>query len=359
MVVDIKLATFNMLLSGAIDRYFTKCQKDVFVANPFAELDDPALLLAVRGDEVLGSVFTFPLEISLKSGRLFKVCAGSTLFVNPKSRGMGIGSSLTIRRLQLTKDKIAIASGLSGMSLPIFKKKGFDVFPLKRYIFLKNSRPVIEMFFTRGYLVKIGTIVTNCFVSLWRLLLQFQVGLIYKGLSVIEILEATQEVEDIVNQDKSLFRENHTKEWFNWVLKGGFVDDYRSKQHLFLVKDEEKTIAFFMTKERFHKEASHRGFKNVILGSVIEWGILENIKLTENQLLLLALLSFGKHVDAVEICSAYDSINRFLKHRLLIQVGESNFAIKAADDSPLQQYPEYHKQGSWRIRPAASDNSFD
>ena len=61
-------------------------------------------------------------------------------------------------------------------------------------------------------------------------------------MQVIEVTKATTDVEDIINQDKSVFRENHTKEWFNWVLKGGFVDDIRSKQHLFLVKDEEKTI---------------------------------------------------------------------------------------------------------------------
>lgn len=348
-----------MLLDGELDIFFTKNHKEVFITNPFAKIEDPAQILAISDGCILGSVYAFPLEIIHKSNKIFKVCAGSTLYVNPESRGMGIGGRLTIERVQLTRDKIAIAAGLSGMSLPIFQKKGFYIFILKRFIFLQNSRPVIEIVFKNKYLVKLGTCIFNSVVSLWKKVLEKQAKSYTNGLQVIEVTKATTEVEDIINQDKSVFRENHTKEWFNWVLKGGFIDDNRSKQHLFLVKDEEKTIAFFMTKERFHEQASHRGFKDVILGSVIEWGILENNKLTENQLLLSALLSFGKHVDAVEICSAYDGINHFLKHRLLIQVGESNFAIKAADDSPLQQYPEFHEQRSWRIRPAASDNSFD
>ena len=357
--IEIISKTFKMLYDGLLDSLFNKAHKHFFIKNPFADDCDPSQVVAILNEIVLGSVYAFPLEIVFQSDRIFKVCAGSTLYVNPESRGMGIGGRLTMERLQLTKDKIAIAAGLSGMSLPIFQKKGFDVFFLKRFIFLQNSRPVVEMFFKNKYFVKVGTCLFNGFVSLWKKVLEKQAKSYIKDLQVIEVTKATTDVEDIINQDKSVFRENHTKEWFNWVLKGGFVEDNRSRQHLFLVKDEEKTIAFFMTKERFHSQASHRGFKNVILGSVIEWGILENNKLTENQLLLLALLSFGKHVDAVEICSAYDSINRFLKRRLLIQVGESNFAIKAADDSPLQQYPEYHEQRSWRIRPAASDNSFD
>ena len=348
-----------MLIDGEDGGQIPFAHKNFLLSNPFALIDDSILMQALSGKTVIGSVYAYPLEIIHKTNRIFKVCAGSTLYVNPESRGMGIGGRLTMERVQLTKDKIAIAAGLSGMSLPIFQKKGFDVFFLKRFIFLQNSRPVVEMFLKNKYLVNVGTWIFNGFVSLWKKILEYQAKSYIKDLQVIEVTKATPDVEDIINQDKSVFRENHTKEWFNWVLKGGFVDDNRSRQHLFLVKDAEKTIAFFMTKERFHEQASHRGFKNVILGSVIEWGIRENNKLTENQLLLLALLSFGKHVDAVELCSAYDSINQFFKHRLLVQVGESNFAIKAADDSPLQQYPEYHEQRSWRIRPAASDNSFD
>ena len=112
-----------------------------------------------------------------------------------------------------------------------------------------------------------------------------------------------------------------------------------------------------MTKERFHEQASHRGFKNVILGSVIEWGVLPDSTITELQICKAAILSFGKHVDAVEICLNNNKLIRSLKMMVMIQVGDSNMAIKATKDSPLQYYKD--KIGlidNWRIRPAYSDN---
>ena len=114
-----------------------------------------------------------------------------------------------------------------------------------------------------------------------------------------------------------------------------------------------------MTKERFHTQASSRGFKNVVLGSVIEWGMMPGTNLKIEKLLLCALLSFGKNVDAIELCSSYSNINKYLKRRFLVPVGESNFAIKALETSPLSQHPKYKLQDSWRLRPAASDNSFN
>lgn len=361
MKFEIKCNTYKQLLNGFLDRTFPKSHKLFFLANPFAGDDDPAQIEAISDGEILGSVYAFPLEIVHKSNRIFKVCAGSTLFVKPDCRGMGIGGRLTMQRLQLTKDKIAIASGLSNMSLPIFQKKGFSVFFLNRYIFLQDSRPVVEIFVNYSFLVKLGTRLTNLFLLAWRSFLNYQTNKYLKGFDVIEVSEATKDIEDIIRQDQSLFRENHTIEWFNWVLKGGFVDDTHSKQHLFIVKDANTnvTIAFFMTKERFHKQASHRGFKNVILGSVIEWGVRMDSRLSENHILLKALLSFGPHVDAIEICTANDCTEKYLRRKLLLRVGESNFAIKAADDSPIQCYPEYCNKENWRIRPAASDNSFD
>ena len=147
MAFEIKCFTNKMLIDGEDGGQIPFAHKNFLLSNPFALIDDSILMQALSGKTVIGSVYAYPLEIIHKSNRIFKVCAGSTLYVNPESRGMGIGGRLTMERLQLTRDKIAIAAGLSGMSLPIFQKKGFDVFFLKRYIFLQNSRPVVEMFF--------------------------------------------------------------------------------------------------------------------------------------------------------------------------------------------------------------------
>ena len=73
-------------------------------------------------------------------------------------------------------------------------------------------------------------------------------------------------------------------------------------------------------------------------------------------LLVSAALHLKKEkMDAVEIPSADKSINRFLRRIGWRQVGESNFAIKAGEDSPLFGNEEMTKIENWRLRPAMGD----
>lgn len=355
--MDIKLYTTNEV--DNIKTSIPPSYLSFFMSNPFLYEEAPFLLRAEDDGKMLGSVYSFPLEIATRSGEIYSVCAGSNLTVEPESRGMGLAKKMTLRRIELTKDKIAIASGLSGMSLPLFKKLGFATFMQRRNILLKNSRPVVEMVFKGGFLLKLFTAIANIFVAIQVRILRFECERAMKGFKVEEVNYVPAEVPDIVAQDPALYRENHTRVWFEWVLKGGFVNDDRSMQHLFVVRKNGVVVGFYMTKERFHKQASSRGFKNIILGSVTEWGVKEGCDLKVEKLLLSAMLSFGRHVDAVELCSADDIINKYFKKRFLIPVGESNFAVKAHEGSPLAKQPEYMKQCNWRIRPAASDNSFD
>lgn len=355
--MDIKLYTTEEI--KCIENTIPCSFLNTFFSNPFIYKGAPVLVRAEDNKKVLGSVYAFPLEVVSKDRDIYLVCAGSTLTVAPESRGLGLAKKMTLKRMELTKDKIAIASGLSAMSLPLFRKLGFSVFISKRNIYLKNSRPVVEMVFSKGILLKTLTAVTNVFLKFQESILKCESKKSTKGLTIEEVTEVPKEVPEIVVQDTSLYRENHTQQWFEWVLRGGFNADERNKQHLFVVKKEAEIIAFFMTKERFHEQASSRGFKNVILGSIIEWGVKHVCNFDENKLLLCAILSFGNHVDAVELCSAYDSINKFMKRRFLVPVGESNFAVKAHDESPLALHPEYKEKCNWRLRPAASDNSFN
>lgn len=355
--MDIKLyTTYNV---EEIENTIPRSHFNTFMSNPFLYNGAPFQLRVDDNGKVIGSVYAFPLEIVLQSGEIFTVCAGSTLTVKPENRGMGLAKGMTLKRLELTKDKIAIASGLSSMSLPLFRKLGFSVFLTRRNVYLKNSRPVVEMIFKRGFLLKLFTSIANVFLRLQSFFLERECNNNLKDVTVEEVNEVPNDVPEIVALDKALFRENHTREWFEWVLKGGFNEDCRSKQHLFVLKKNSEVIGFFMTKERFHEQASSRGFKNVILGSIIEWAIRPDCGFKVEKLILCALLSFGKHVDAVEICSSYDNINKYLRKHFIMNVGESNFAIKALDESPLALFPEYKELCNWRIRPAASDNSFN
>ena len=92
--------------------------------NPFIKEMDCSKLVFMMGDESVGSVTTLPLQI-VAYGNIYSVCAGSNLSVDSRFRGQGIATKLTMRRLSLSKDKIAIAS--SKLFLTILTEFSLDI----------------------------------------------------------------------------------------------------------------------------------------------------------------------------------------------------------------------------------------
>lgn len=323
--------------------------------NPLLNNIECAKLRYVIDDNPAGSVNTIPLQITAH-GQTFDVCAGSTLKVVPEYRGRGIAQKLTLERITLSKDRIAIASGMSNMSLPLFQKLGFTTFVYPRLIFINHSRAVVDAFL-HGFLQRIVSAACDFCINIYKRMLYVCSIWNNKRIQIQEVVDDFSELGKIVEEDSHAFKEKHNEEWFRWVSKHSFSDDERSEQHVYLVKQNGVAQAFFMTKIRFYEKASHRGFNNVLLGSVIEWGIKANSSIKESQVCMAALLSFKKEVDAIELCTPDKKLRKYLKWRGVAQVGNSNFAIKAAPDSPLHKYDnELSDIENWRIRPAMSDN---
>lgn len=338
--------------------YICEEHLEIFKSNPFHLPNSPVMIRYEDNSTTVGSVFVFPLEI-IYGDSIFRVCAGSTLTVDERYRGRGFAKQMTLKRLELSEDKIAIASGLSNMSLPLFKKIGFAVFPLERYIFVVNSYPAIKKFVGDNCASKALSSFINVFANTWLSIIRMRNRQMLKDYQVEEVKDTPQEVADIAREESCQFMENHTREWFNWVLHGHFNKGERNKQHLFVVKDKTDIVAFYMTKERYHEQASHRGFRDVMLGSVIEWGVRRDSHLNESDVLLNAVLSFEESVDVVEVCSADKNLNKSLKRNMMIHLGDSNFAIFAKEGTELAKTNDYRNPANWRIRPAGSDNSFN
>ena len=125
---------------------------------------------------------------------------------------------------------------------------------------------------------------------------------------------------------------------------------------LLVAKGNEEIVGFCMIKKRFYKTASHRGFKDVWLGSVVEWQMKSGFEKKLGWFLAAVALKLkSEGMDAVEVSSADFALNRFL-HRLgWRQVGDSNFVIKAGEGAPLYNDLEMTKARNWRLRPAMGD----
>ena len=172
---------------------------------------------------------------------------------------------------------------------------------------------------------------------------------------ITESFEVPNEVIAIIEEDSHPYSEYHDKQWFEWNLHHTFREDSRIKKKLFLVKRGKVIEAFFIIKEEFFEQASRRGFKNVYLGSVMEWGIKKESTLTEDQLYVLAIDMFSNDIDGIQVASNDNQVLSRLKKKLFVGVGNANMAVRIK----VPKFDDISDISKWRLRLACGDTLID
>ena len=325
--------------------------------NPFAASGDSIAKIAGFCDEKeAGREYVFPLRLRTTYGEM-EVLAGSSLSVDPEYRRSGLGMDLPELRWQHSPSKIALGAALSQMALPVHQLLDYIVFLLPRNIMLWRSRALVETRL-KGFTAKCVAFVLDCGIWLYSLLLRVACSCKLNGLTIEEVSSEVELMLDtvakLISEDSAPFSEVHNARWLRWHMTESFSKD--GPMRLFAVRKRGEVVGFYMTKQRLHEQASHRGFRNVWLGSVMEWQVKKGLEKQLGWLLVGAALWLKKEgMDAVEIPSADKSINSFLRRIGWRQVGESNFVIKAGEGSPLYGNEEMTKIENWRLRPAMGD----
>ena len=209
----------------------SKSQYKILLENPFKESEDiPAQITAKSNDAIVGSVLCFPAKI-IADKQIYVCNSGSSLYVNPNFRGHGIGTKLGIKRLNVSKNKISLAAGLSNMSLPIYKKLGCFIFYPARYNLICNSKVLLNKN-SKDPIFTVLSIILNSILKIQQYLIITYTKTHLCHFNIYEINEATDEIEEIIKTDKHRFKELHNKEWFNWHLNNCMVEHPLNKLHL-------------------------------------------------------------------------------------------------------------------------------
>ena len=325
--------------------------------NPFADSSKTLGRIAgfCEGREI-GGEYVFPLLLRTPHGE-FRVLGGSTLHVDSAYRRTGFGMDLPELRWQKSPSKVALGAALSQMALPVHQFLDYIVFLLPRNIMLWRSRVLIEMRL-KGGLAKVVSFIVDCGIWIYSIMLGVVSKIALHGYR-IEDAKVTDEksLEDIaalIAEDTARYSEVHDTRWLKWHMTESFSDDGPAR--MAVVRKNDNMVGFFMIKKRFHEQASHRGFKNVWLGSVIEWQMKDGYEKKLGWLLVHAVLKLKKEgMDAVEIPSSDKALNCFFQKIGWRRIGESNFVIKAGKGSPLFANEEMSKIENWRLRPAMGD----
>lgn len=356
-VVDIRVSSIKELTANGENEAGIIA---TFKANPFAGSNAViGRISGYCGDVEAGREFVFPLLIRTPAG-VVEVLAGSNLSVEREYRRTGLGMDLPELRWQNSASKTALGAGLSQMALPVHQLLDYIVFLLPRNIMLWRSRSLIETRI-KGVVAKCLSAVVDFGILCYSIALRLCTCLKLKGVRVEEVQVQDKDtidvVVDLVQADSASFAEFHDSRWFTWVMTKSFSGD--GPLRLFVAKIRGEVIGFYMIKKRFHAQASHRGFRNVWLGTVVEWQMKPGFENKLRWMLVDAALKLKREgVDAVEIPSADISLNRFFRRIGWRQVGDGNFVIKAGEGSPLFGNEEMAKIENWRLRPGMGDVPF-
>lgn len=333
----------------------TSSIEQVIINNPF-NLDDKERLqtIAVVGNTIAGIICHFSLLIKVNN-ELYNSRSASYLVVNEYFRKIFlIGIKLT-ENCYLQNSNFFISGGVSKYAMPIHKYFGAKEFIIPRYFFLINCKSLINgKLNLKGILLTIISFVINFLLFLRIILIKIYLKVRFYGLTVEELHHIPKEIESIVNKNPSRFQEYHNNKWFEWSLNNKFGDDENFKKHFFIVKDNTNSIiAFFFTYEKHYDRIKE--FKNINIGSLMEWETSNSKILSEKCLILFALMSFHRKVDLVECATNDRSIIRLFKIIGMFRKGQRNMIVKPLLDVLPDEFIGFENIDNWRIRPAVGD----
>jgi GNAT superfamily N-acetyltransferase len=336
-------------------------KREIVLANPFTDDPDTVVqLLASIDDTIVGRVDLMPGAL-LVHGQRIMTSWGSGMYVPEHHRGKGIGKALAQHRE--TVHETCCSCGVSQMLLPIYTKLGWTDFPMQRYIHLRTARPVAQRLFGASLLGKAAAAVGNLAVAAHHGVLACARHMTSRGLRV-ECVDAMPNAtsntwaELLAPRDIPVAVER-TVASINWMLRGCFEPHPRNRQDLFLITDQhDQPVGYALTKLRYHETASHRGFRDILLGSVQDWMIFDDRRLSVRGLALLVTRELAaRHADAVEICLPASLGSGGLRTLGFVPLGAQHLLFKAAPTSPLAD-AHLANPASWRFRPCEGDNVF-
>lgn len=324
--------------------------KKAILNNPYLSEDDVVELIGIWNDKIVGAItYCFPLKIKILGFEYF-VASGSTLYVEEDFRKeSGMGAFLMIEKTKIHPSKNCLSSGISKMALPLYKKLKYTVFETPRLINIIHSKPVVEHYVPLGTVVirMISLLIDSC-LNICRYIILKQNNL--TKYTCRRVNNVSEEILEIIKEDTHECCEVHDRAWWSWILNNSISGGCSSKE-LYEIVEDNTVVGFFFNKIEFHETASSRGFKNVNLGSVIEWGFKQESSLDEYKTQILAIQNMPKNVDAVEVLSTNDRVVSKLKRSIMIPIGHANIALRLKG----VQKGVWKDKANWRIRLAAGD----
>lgn len=354
----------NNLLARLDDKYgiltVGEEMRCALMANPFANDEDVCQFVASKEGVAFGGNVNIPGLLKV-GGRICRTWISSCTQVAEEYRSTGFGLELWNHCLAQSPEGIVTAGSCSQMKVAVSQSTGCNVFLMPRLIMLFKSRVYLETKLS-GLVGSVAQTITDFALWIYWRLIGFATWIGIGTAHLVNVSPVDDEiirvVADIVRADSHDCAEVHDERWIKWHLTYSFSKD--GPMRLVAVKKGGRIVGFMMVKRRYHSQASHRGYKNVWLSSVMEWGSLPGFERLIDCAILNVCAQMRKNCDAVEmVVPNHSRQERCLRHLFWRHVGDGNFIFKIAKGNCLDADQKILDAANWRLRPAMGDGGMN
>lgn len=352
-----KIITYGDLRHGlqfendkyGIATYEYEPRRSAFLANPCAGDDDDVFMYLVEADGVpVGRTMLF--DTRLKVGdEIMPLYSGSALQVEDSFQKYGIGGEIFAFGGTIKKRKLNLSAGISNMALPLYKVTKYNIFEFPKLLRINNSRPLINKYGLKGFLLTVISSLINISICILNLLTKGKTRKLQKHFKLEKVDVVPQWVDDVVLNDGHKYAEVHDSRWLQWNLDYNFKGQKRDIQSFYVINKGNEPVGFVMTKERFRPEV--QGMKNVMIGSIVEWGAIDEKDLNESDICRLTLETFSKDIDIIETATNNTKTQKDLKRIGFLHHGDAHIAFK----DKTKQFTDAGDASLWRLRYGYAD----
>lgn len=328
---------------GLAKECFSEARKAAFLSNPFLIDKTTTMVLLARVDGVVcGKRMFFPTRI-YASGEEIQAFGGSNYYVHQDYRKYALGGALILYAAK-KKNNFLLSAGCSNNSIKIYEALKGSVFYIPSFKQVRRSIFLIDRTSVKSFAFSLLDSVKSFFLYPFVIIARISNGKYRMRYEVTQLKTVPQWIEDMVKNDGHKYMELHNKDWFEWNLNNSFAKDPYDVQKLFSVYDNKKPVGFFLIKER-------KVGKKVI-GSLMEWQTADETRLSEVDIVRLAMMYFSKNVMEVIISSLDQQVQLYcgVKHGFVVSRSQ-NIVCKDLK----KQYPDSSDISNWRIRPGYAD----
>lgn len=324
-----------------------------FLANPFLNDETKCMIYLSRVDGIVRGVITFfPTQVKVGEEYIETVGA-SAMQVQEEFQEMALGAELVTYPFYNENNKMLVYAGFSADALPIYRAMKFGVFGMPKMIQPISTRLIFERAGLKGLVLDLATIVSNCVVRPYIAFATIGSRCLSKKYHIEKMDKIPDWVNDVVLNDGHKYMEVHNKEWFQWNIDYCFLDNPRNKQEFHAIYENDRSVGFYMTKDRI---CMLGGLKKhtMVFRSIVEWGSFDETKLSEFDIYRLALINKPKDVKMIQVASYDKEVTRKVKKLGLLHHG---FAYMGCRDL-TKQYNDSKNPDLWRIRVGYNDVNF-